>query len=134
MPTTLGVIVGNRDFVVTLECFDDLLALYPSGQTFDVKGRQDKIDEAIVRAVVQLISRRQASRNRSSRAMIRSGRLASTVSKLSSRTESVSVTPGTRATWSSGRTRKGPTSMTCSGTSAGCVVADMAQRSCSPAR
>lgn len=58
----LGRLVGNRDFVVTLECFDDSVALYPSGQTFDMKisEKAAEIDESLLRAVRNLVSRRQA--------------------------------------------------------------------------
>ena len=66
--SAFGRVFGNRDYALTVECFDDLAVLYPSGQTFTMKGNQDlakseqtKIDETLVRAVLQLISRRQAT-------------------------------------------------------------------------
>jgi hypothetical protein len=62
-PPLLGHLVGNRDFVIKLECFDDSVVLYPSGQTFEMKAgvSQTEIEDRLVRSVMSLVSRRQAS-------------------------------------------------------------------------
>ncbi len=59
---TIGRLLANRDYVLTIECFKDVVALYPGGQVFAVgQGDQKETDDKIVRAVQQLISRRQAT-------------------------------------------------------------------------
>src|SRR4029077_19928060 len=60
---TVGRLLANRDYVLTLECFSDVVALYPSSQVFAMANRaeQSSIDGTLVKAVLQLISRRQAT-------------------------------------------------------------------------
>ena len=55
--------LANRDYMITIECFKDVVALYPSGQVFSMANGADqsKLDEALVRSVLQLIARRQAT-------------------------------------------------------------------------
>ena len=62
-PPSLGRLLANRDYVLTVECFSNVIALYPSSQVFSVAngGQQDSIDAAMVQAVQQLIVRRQAT-------------------------------------------------------------------------
>jgi hypothetical protein len=49
--------------VLTVECFGDVVAIYPSRQVFSVANGadQNRVDEALVQAVLQLIARRQAT-------------------------------------------------------------------------
>lgn len=60
---TLGRLLANRDYVLTIECFSDAVAVYPSRQVFNVAyaADQSNIDAAMVQAVKQLIARRQAT-------------------------------------------------------------------------
>jgi hypothetical protein len=60
---TVGRLLANRDYVLTIECFSDVVALYPSSQLFAVANRaeQSNIDGTLVQAVLQLIARRQAT-------------------------------------------------------------------------
>ena len=59
----LGRMLANRDFLLTIECFADVVALYPSGQVFSVARGPDQknIDQALLQAVLSLIERRQAT-------------------------------------------------------------------------
>jgi hypothetical protein len=60
---TVGRLLGNRDYVMTIECFADAVALYPGSRVFAVANRPDQrsADEALVKAVLQLVARRQAT-------------------------------------------------------------------------
>jgi len=60
---SLGRLLANRDYILTVECFGDVVALYPSSQVFSVANgaNQQNIDDALVQAVLQLIARRQAT-------------------------------------------------------------------------
>ncbi len=60
---SVGRMLANRDYMLTVECFKDVVALYPGGQVFSMTNGADqkKLDEAIVRSVLQLIARRQAT-------------------------------------------------------------------------
>ena len=54
--------MANRDYIVSIECFGDVVAVYPGGQVYAVGGAAQKVnDEAVVKAVLQLIARRQAT-------------------------------------------------------------------------
>ncbi len=58
----LGRLLANRDYIVSIECFGDVVAVYPGGQVYAVGGAAQKVnDEAVVKAVLQLIARRQAT-------------------------------------------------------------------------
>jgi hypothetical protein len=56
-------VVGNRDFVITLACYEKGVLLTPGGATFAWNGQTDakQTDEALVRAVAELVNRRQAT-------------------------------------------------------------------------
>jgi hypothetical protein len=60
---SVGRLLANRDFIITVECFSDVVALYPSSKVFAAaaNANQAAIDEALVQAVLQLIARRQAT-------------------------------------------------------------------------
>jgi hypothetical protein len=59
---TIGRLLANKDYIITIECFGDVTAVYPSGQVFKMNGvNQSGSDDALVRAVTQLIARRQAT-------------------------------------------------------------------------
>jgi hypothetical protein len=60
---SVGRLLANRDYLVTIECFGDLAVLYPSGKVFAVANGADQknVDEALAQAVLQLIARRQAT-------------------------------------------------------------------------
>ena len=60
---TVGRLLANRDYVMTIECFGEVAALYPGRQVFAMAHahNQKEIDESLVRAVQQLITRRQAT-------------------------------------------------------------------------
>lgn len=60
---SLGRLLGNRDYVITIECFEQAVALFPGNQTFAMMGgaEQKDLDDALVRSVLQLIARRQAT-------------------------------------------------------------------------
>jgi hypothetical protein len=60
---TVGRLWANRDYVLTIECFGDAVALYPGSQVFTVANRpeQNSADQALVKAVLQSIARRQAT-------------------------------------------------------------------------
>ncbi len=60
---SVGRMLANRDYMLTVECFKDVVALYPGGQVFSMTNGADqsKLDDALVRSVMQLIARRQAT-------------------------------------------------------------------------
>ena len=60
---SLGRLFANRDYVLTIECYGDVLALYPGGQVYAMtnEANQKNIDEALVQAVLQLVARRHAT-------------------------------------------------------------------------
>jgi hypothetical protein len=60
---SLGRLLANRDYVLTIECYSDAVALYPGSQVFAVAGNanQNAMDDGLVKAVRQLIARRQAT-------------------------------------------------------------------------
>jgi hypothetical protein len=57
------VILGNRDWIIPIECTPDTLVLYPARLRFPVGTlpRGDDPDQPLVQAVRQMIERRQAS-------------------------------------------------------------------------
>jgi hypothetical protein len=61
-PASLGRVIGNRDFVITIACYGEGVILTPGGKSFVWKGKTDPAgDEALVRAVSQLVTSRQAT-------------------------------------------------------------------------
>lgn len=62
-PPSLGRLFANRDYVMTIECFANVVALYPSSQVFSAANgpTQDNSDAALVLAVRKLMERRQAT-------------------------------------------------------------------------
>jgi hypothetical protein len=62
-PVSLSRVIGNRDFVVTIACYREGVVVTPGGASFawNDKGGVNQIDEALVRTVLQLIERRQAT-------------------------------------------------------------------------
>lgn len=62
-PASLGRVVGNRDFVITLACYSEGVLVTPGGKSFvwNAKSEAAQTDEALVRAVVQLVTSRQAT-------------------------------------------------------------------------
>jgi hypothetical protein len=56
-------VVGNRDFVITLACYEKGVLLTPGGATFAWNSQTDakQTDDALVRAVAELVNRRQAT-------------------------------------------------------------------------
>jgi len=61
-PASLGRVIGNRDFVITIACHSEGVILTPGGKSFVWKGKTDPAaDEALVRAVSQLVTSRQAT-------------------------------------------------------------------------
>ncbi len=62
-PVSLGRVIGNRDFLITLACYEQGVQVTPGGATFawpkPNEGRQ--VDDALVRTVTQLVQRRQAT-------------------------------------------------------------------------
>lgn len=62
-PASLGRVIGNRDFVITLACYSEGVIVTPGGKSFvwNAKGDAARMDEAIVRAVSLLVTSRQAT-------------------------------------------------------------------------
>jgi hypothetical protein len=62
-PLTVGRIVGNREFVITIECDAERATVFPTGSEFDMADAPNAkaIDQDIVRLVQQLVARRQAT-------------------------------------------------------------------------
>lgn len=62
-PASLGRVIGNRDFVITLACYSEGVIVTPGGKSFvwSAKGDAARMDEAIVRAVSLLVTSRQAT-------------------------------------------------------------------------
>jgi hypothetical protein len=60
---TVGRLLANRDYMLTIECFGSEVALYPGSRVFAMTDevRQRNVDETLVQAVLQLIARRQAT-------------------------------------------------------------------------
>jgi hypothetical protein len=52
-------VVGNRDFVITIECSQDSAAVYPGGKTFDITAGSQTA--ALTQYLQQLLTRREAS-------------------------------------------------------------------------
>ena len=55
----LGRLTGNRDFVLTVECFDNKVVLTPPGRTFDLN-TPDAVAQ-VTNLIKNLVDRRQAS-------------------------------------------------------------------------
>ncbi len=62
-PVSLGRVMGNRDFIVTIACYGEGVLLTPGGASFVWNSKADagQTDEALVRTVTQLVQRRQAT-------------------------------------------------------------------------
>ncbi|MCI0379850.1 MAG: hypothetical protein L0215_19895 [Gemmataceae bacterium] len=63
VPPALGKLLGNRDYLITIECFESTTQLIPGGKVFDASGGAEQAahNQALVRAVVGLVNRRQAT-------------------------------------------------------------------------
>ncbi|MCI0641458.1 MAG: hypothetical protein L0Y72_04330 [Gemmataceae bacterium] len=63
VPPALGKLLGNRDYLITIECFESTSQLIPGGQVFNAAGgaHQAAHNQALVRAVVGLVNQRQAT-------------------------------------------------------------------------
>ena len=58
----VGRVIGNKDFVITIDCYADHVNVFPGGQMFRWKSADTKAtDQAFVQAITSLIARRQAS-------------------------------------------------------------------------
>ena len=61
-PSPLSKILGNKDFLITLDCYSDHVNLFPGGVQFHWKdAKTQATDQALVQTVTRLIERRQAS-------------------------------------------------------------------------
>jgi hypothetical protein len=54
-------IAASKDFVITVECRGEAVTINPGGQVFRWTDKNEATDEALVKAVASLVSRRQAS-------------------------------------------------------------------------
>jgi hypothetical protein len=55
-------LVGNRDFIITIDCYADHATVFPSGLQFRwTVANAAAVDQALTKAVVNLIERRQAT-------------------------------------------------------------------------
>ena len=53
---------GNRDFVLTIDCYADHITIFPSGIQYRWKDQNTReTDQAVVQTIVKLVERRQAS-------------------------------------------------------------------------
>jgi hypothetical protein len=58
----LSKLVGNKDFIITIECYNDHVTVTPSGLQYRWNaGNAAANDQALVQTVTNLIARRQAS-------------------------------------------------------------------------
>ena len=57
-PATMGVLLGNRDFTIFVECQNDRAVVYPGGRSFDMNQASEN---ELAQYVQQLIQRRQAT-------------------------------------------------------------------------
>jgi hypothetical protein len=61
-PPPLGRLIGNRDFIMTVECHADYVTVQPGGQRFRYQGKDTRAsDQALAQYVQQLIQRRKAT-------------------------------------------------------------------------
>lgn len=61
-PPAVSRMFGNRDFVITIDCYTDHATVFPSGLQYRWNGpNANANDEALVKTVSNLIARRQAS-------------------------------------------------------------------------
>ena len=62
-PAPFNRVVGNRAFVITVACYEKGVLLTPSSATFvwNNSSEAKQVEEALVRAVAELVSRRQAT-------------------------------------------------------------------------
>ena len=59
---TLNKMLGNRDFVITIDCYADHVSVFPSGLQYRwTTANTQEIDKALVQTITNLIARRQAS-------------------------------------------------------------------------
>lgn len=61
LPVRPSQMIGNRDFVVAIECTSDSLILYPGRQRFATSVVDQPRENPLVLAIRQVIQRRQAS-------------------------------------------------------------------------
>lgn len=63
LPPPPGRLLGNHDYIITLECRPDGVVIYPRFYLYPLNpvANQKNVEQALVRDVQQLISRRQAS-------------------------------------------------------------------------
>lgn len=58
----LSNILGNKDFVITIDCFTDHVTIFPGGVQYRWTAADTReVDRAVVQTVTKLIERRQAS-------------------------------------------------------------------------
>jgi hypothetical protein len=58
----LSKILGNRDFVITIDCYSDHVTMYPGGAQFRWNAQNmQAVNQSLVQSVVKLIERRQAA-------------------------------------------------------------------------
>ncbi len=62
-PISIGRMVANRDFVITIDCEENQATIYPSVKEYDMTdaAQADAINRQIVAVVKQLIAKRQAT-------------------------------------------------------------------------
>lgn len=58
----VGRVLGNKDFVITIDCYADHVSVFPGGMTFRwTPATMKATDQALVQGIANLISKRQAS-------------------------------------------------------------------------
>jgi hypothetical protein len=61
-PPPIGRVLGNKDFVITIDCYREHVSVFPGGMTFRWTAVNMKTtDQALVQAIKNLIAKRQAS-------------------------------------------------------------------------
>jgi hypothetical protein len=62
-PASLGRVIGNRDFIVTVACYNEGVVVTPGSVSFvlNQSANTRKNDQALVDTVAQLVARRQAT-------------------------------------------------------------------------
>lgn len=59
-PSSLGSLLANRDYRVTLICTEDALYVLPGGRVYSMTNPDPDLDRKVVENVVQMIARRQS--------------------------------------------------------------------------
>ena len=58
----LSKMLGNKDFLITIDCYDDRVNVFPGGYSYRWTATNiQATDQALTQAVANLIARRQAS-------------------------------------------------------------------------